>query len=226
MDKRAASILVAVVALAALCGCGSSNAPSTSTAKAAVNTTSATTTAAPTNTATTPTSTPTTSTAARPGAHVEEHTPVTADVEISSPAVRDEGSLPAQYTCDGQDTALPLRWKGIPPGTAELALYILKVNPVNGKLFFDWAVTGLKPTTRGITAGKLPAGAVVGASSNGQTSYYLCPPKGPAEKYLAVLFALPHKLSAKAGFDATTQRLEAVRHANYEGFLFFTYHRH
>ena len=152
--------------------------------------------------------------------------PVTEKIEVSSPGVATEGTLPSQYTCDGHNIAVPLRWTGIPAGTAELMLDVLNVNPVHGQLFFDWAVAGLKPNSRGITAGKLPAGAVAGTNGFGRTSYDLCPAKGAAEKYVVVLFALPHKLGVKSGFDSTALRRQALRHATYEGFLFFSYKRH
>jgi phosphatidylethanolamine-binding protein (PEBP) family uncharacterized protein len=134
--------------------------------------------------------------------------------------------LSATYTCDGANTPLPLHWKGVPAGTAELMLDVIKVKPVDNKLFFPWAVMRIKPTSSGsIVGGKLPAGAIVGTNGEGKTSYSLCPPKGASEAYVAVLFALPHKLPAKAGFDPQTLRLEAEQKASYQNLYIFNYKR-
>ena len=152
--------------------------------------------------------------------------PITEKIEISSPAVAPEGTLPSQYTCDGRNIAVPLRWTGIPAGTAELVLDVLGVNSVHNQLFFEWAVAGLKPSSKGITAGRLPAGAVAGTNGFGRTSYGLCPAKGAAENYVVVLFALPHKLGVKRGFDPIALRRQAILHATYDGYYFFSYKRH
>ena len=87
-------------------------------------------------------------------------------------------ALPAEYTCDGKGTSPALRWQGVPPGTAELVLFAMNIQPVEGKLFFDWAVAGLSPELEEIEAGKLPKGAVVGRNSFGKTGYEICPEGG------------------------------------------------
>jgi phosphatidylethanolamine-binding protein (PEBP) family uncharacterized protein len=145
-------------------------------------------------------------------------------VQLSSVAVKG-GLLASRYTCDGGDSSLPLQISDVPAGTAELALDVLNLEPVNGALYFDWAVAGLSPSVHSIAAGKLPHGAVVGVNSSGQTGYSLCPPKGKSVTYVAVLFALPHKLVAQKGFTPTALRLEALQDANYEKFLVFSYKR-
>ncbi len=44
--------------------------------------------------------------------------------EISSPAFSQGGSIPVQYTCDGDDLSPPLQWSGVPAGTRSLALIV------------------------------------------------------------------------------------------------------
>lgn len=119
--------------------------------------------------------------------------------------------IPERYTCNGTGTSLPVRWSGVPSGTAELALFIINITPVDGKLYVDWAVAGLKPTANGIVAGRLPAGAVVGRNSLGNTSYTICPPKGKRETYIVKILALPRPLDAQPGFNASTLYLEAQK---------------
>lgn len=219
--------------LALLTGCGStSNTTTTTTTASAANTPSSTTRASASTTRTATTTAASTTSAPAGTARtatskpVEEVAPTVEKVKISSPAFAPEKAIPARYTCDGQNTSPPLRWGGIPSGTKELMLDIIKIKPVNGKLYFPWAITGLKPTSHGLNPGQLPPGVIVGANSAGHTTYDLCPPKGPREEYLAALFALRYKLPATSGFDAAALRREALSDAKYEGFLNFTYQRH
>jgi phosphatidylethanolamine-binding protein (PEBP) family uncharacterized protein len=133
--------------------------------------------------------------------------------------------IPARYTCDGANTSLPLRWGHIPHGTAELALFILSSKASTGEMSFAWAVTGLKPTSRGLAAGKLPPGAVVGRNSSGTVGYSICPPVGRREAYYAKLFALGHPLNAQPGVDASTLYARAEADSENVGLAAAAYQR-
>ncbi len=133
-------------------------------------------------------------------------------------------ALPAQYTCDGKNTSPALRWQGVPQDTAELALFTMNLRPVDGKLFFDWAVAGLSPDLEEIEAGKLPKGAVVGRNGFGKTAYGLCP-EGGEETYLFTLFALPEKLSPSQGFEPFALRKEVLDTSGNVGVLGLGYAR-
>jgi phosphatidylethanolamine-binding protein (PEBP) family uncharacterized protein len=222
-------LTAATLTLALLTGCGESKTKTTSKTSVAhtpsvlhipgVKIAPATTPAPPTNTSTSSAKT-------GPAKVAEEPAPTEEKVEISSPVVHQGGNLPSRYTCDGQDEPLPLRWKGIPPGTSELALDILSLKPIKNTLYFNWALTHLKPTSHGINPGTLPPGALTGTISTGHTSYTICPPKGATEKYAVVLFAINRPIPAKNAFNARNQREQALRNAKYEGFLIFNYRRH
>ena len=43
---------------------------------------------------------------------------------ITSPAFRDNGTIPRQYTCDGRDVNPPLVIENVPGGTRSLALIV------------------------------------------------------------------------------------------------------
>jgi phosphatidylethanolamine-binding protein (PEBP) family uncharacterized protein len=151
-----------------------------------------------------------------------------ADISLQSPAIvaaqGAPGRLAATYTCDGKDSWPALRWGGVPPGTAELILYAMNVQPVAGQLFVDWAVAGLDPDLEEIGAGELPRGAVVGTNGFGKAAYSLCP-SGSGEIYMFALYALPHSLSLSRGFDAREVRKQILDASGDVGLLPAVYER-
>jgi len=151
-----------------------------------------------------------------------------ASMLVESPSVAPSSggpaALPAQYTCDGTSTSPALRWQGVPGGTAELALFAMNLQPVQGRLFFNWAVAGIDPALGEIKAGQLPKGAVVGRNSFGKVGYELCP-EGSAETYMFALFALPKKLSPSRGFDPLALRKEVTDTSGNVGLLALSYTR-
>jgi phosphatidylethanolamine-binding protein (PEBP) family uncharacterized protein len=166
--------------------------------------------------------------APEPGITPQERKEVTvASMTLQSPSGQpsSEGALalPAEFTCDGKGASPALRWQGVPPGTAELVLFAMNVQPVGGKLFFDWAVAGLSPDLEEIEAGKLPKGAIVGRNSFGKNGYEICP-EG-AETYIFALFALPQKLSPGQGFDPLAVRKAATDQHGNVGLLALNYAR-
>ncbi len=151
-----------------------------------------------------------------------------ADVNLRSPAILAQGGnlghLAPTYTCDGKDIWPALEWEGIPDGAAELVLFVMNLQPVEGKIFFDWALAGLDPALSEIQAGSLPSAAVVGTNSFGKRGYEICPP-GSGEAYMFALYALPHSLSPKKGFDAAQLREEILAQAGNVGLLPAVYGR-
>jgi phosphatidylethanolamine-binding protein (PEBP) family uncharacterized protein len=202
------ALLTALVlaACAALAGCGGS---STSSSSSSANGTSS---AQPPATASAPAS-PSTTTTSSPS----EAAPSTS-IEVTIPGLLKEGYIPKRYTCDGANTSFPVQWSKIPSGTAAVAMFLVNLRPVHGKLFFGWAVTGLSPTSRGVPAGTVPAEAIVGRNSFGKVGYSICPPKGTVEEHFILrVVALPHPLPAKAGFDAEALYKEAESSAKVVG---------
>ena len=144
--------------------------------------------------------------------------PPAATILVGIPTLLPKSHIPKRYTCDGGDVPLPVQWSHIPSGTAKLAMFVVNLEPVEGRLFVHWAVAGLSPTSHGISAGRLPPGAVVGRNSFGNVGYSICPAKGTGEEhYIVRVVALPHPLAAKSGFDAETLYQEAKRSAKIVG---------
>jgi phosphatidylethanolamine-binding protein (PEBP) family uncharacterized protein len=151
-----------------------------------------------------------------------------ADISLQSPAIiagaGSPGRLAATYTCDGKDSWPTLRWSEVPAGTAELALFVMNVQPVQEQLFVDWALAGIDPDLSEIEAGELPRGAVVGTNGFGKRGYEICPPGG-GEIYMFALYALPQKLSPSKGFDARELRKEILATSGNVGLLPAVYER-
>jgi phosphatidylethanolamine-binding protein (PEBP) family uncharacterized protein len=142
--------------------------------------------------------------------------PVT--IEVTVPGLRSKHWIPKRYTCDGGNVSLPVDWSHVPGDTAELAVFVVNARPINEKLFYDWAVAGLKPTLHGISSGRLPPGSVVGRNSFGNTGYSICPAKRLREEHFIVrVIALPHPLAARPGVGAEALYRQAMRLAKVVG---------
>jgi phosphatidylethanolamine-binding protein (PEBP) family uncharacterized protein len=145
-----------------------------------------------------------------------------ADMTLQSPAIvssgGEPGSLARTYTCDGADGWPAFEWSGVPAGTTELALYAMNVQPVEEKLFVDWAVAGIDPALERIEAGKLPKGVTVGTNGFGKRGYSLCP-EGRGEIYMFALYALPKRLGLDPGFDAREARSQILAVSGNVGLL-------
>ncbi len=148
----------------------------------------------------------------------------TASIEAAIPTVPPpHHRILVRNTCDGANASLPVQWSNVPAGTAELVMFLVRLNA--SSTFFDWAVAGLGPKSHGVPEGRLPAGAIVGRNSFGQVGYSICPPKGVYEHYVLRLEALPRRLAVKSGFDAETVYREAEKISKFVGFAGGAYMR-
>jgi phosphatidylethanolamine-binding protein (PEBP) family uncharacterized protein len=209
----ARTLMAALVLMLTGCGGSSSTTQSSSSSTTAASSTPTSSTASASTTATTTTSSSTSS-----------EKVVTIDIQLASPVKLDP--ISAHYTCDGPNVSPPISWSHVPPNTAEIDLFLFNVAPVHGKLFANWAVAGISPKLRGLSAGQLPAGAILGRNSRGQRAYSLCPAKGPAVRYAFLLYALPKKIPASTGFNAEELREKALHAAASAGLLGLSYKRH
>jgi phosphatidylethanolamine-binding protein (PEBP) family uncharacterized protein len=116
-----------------------------------------------------------------------------ASVSFTSSAVHGR-TLPALYTCDGSDISPPLSWGPISSPVEELVLFVIGTRterggqPVAG---IDWAMGGVSPRLRHLSAGEVPPGAFVLANATGRRRYAVCPTRGQTEIYTFALLALP-----------------------------------
>jgi Raf kinase inhibitor-like YbhB/YbcL family protein len=71
-------------------------------------------------------------------------------LKLTSPAFRNQGEIPAVYTCDGKDLSPPLAWSNVPEGTRSLVLIVDDPDapdPAAPKMtWVHWVLYNLPPT--------------------------------------------------------------------------------
>ncbi len=115
--------------------------------------------------------------------------------------------MPVQYSCHGANISPPLQWSGMPAGAKQVFLLVLSLNG-QSKGPIRWAVGGIDPSAGGFPAGQLPAGAIVGRSSDGHAGWAgPCPAANQPETMVMLVYGLRNKISLSPAFDpATVQR--------------------
>jgi Raf kinase inhibitor-like YbhB/YbcL family protein len=123
---------------------------------------------------------------------------------LKSPAFSTDGTIPAKYTCDGEETSPPLEWSGVPDKAMSLALIVDDPDAPDPaapkRRFVHWVLYNIPPDARGLSEGaargKLPPGALEGANDFDKSGYGgPCPPKG-RHRYVFTLYALDTSLSS------------------------------
>jgi Raf kinase inhibitor-like YbhB/YbcL family protein len=103
--------------------------------------------------------------------------------------------IDARFTCDGDDVAPELAWKGVPDGTKELA-FALEDPDAPGGTFTHWLVYRLDPSMTGLSPGSLHEGE----NDFDSTGYRgPCPPQGEEHRYVFRLLALDAAVDLEDG---------------------------
>lgn len=134
---------------------------------------------------------------------LSESNALTMPFTLTSSAFSDQGSIPSQYTCDGEGTLPPLSISNAPEGTVAFALVMDDLDIPNefkearGIQKFDhYAVYNIPPDTEDISRGI--ENAMPALNSQGNESYLgPCPPSEyePKEhRYIFRLYALSEPL--------------------------------
>lgn len=133
-------------------------------------------------------------------------------MQLISPVFHSQGSIPPQYTCDGQDLSPPLRWDDVPTATQSLAL-ICDDPDAPGRTFVHWVVFNLPADCRSLPEGvpntpTLSEGGSQGINDFGKLGYGgPCPPRG-SHRYFFKLYALDRVLNLQPG--ATKSQVTAA----------------
>jgi Raf kinase inhibitor-like YbhB/YbcL family protein len=126
-------------------------------------------------------------------------------VTVSSPTFSHKGSIPARFTCDGQDISPPLQFGNVPKAAKSLALIMDDPDAPAGT-WVHWVVWNIPPGIGEIRDGSVPEGMQQGLNSWNRNSYGgPCPPQG-THRYFFKVYALDSTLglplsTTKAGLE-------------------------
>lgn len=123
-------------------------------------------------------------------------------MELRSSAFAPNGEIPRRHTCEGDDSAPPLQWDGVPPAARSLVLIVDDPDAPDPaaprQTWVHWVLLDLPPDSAGLPAGgrPLPAGARPGLNDWHRPDYGgPCPPIG-RHRYFFKLYALDTTLPA------------------------------
>jgi phosphatidylethanolamine-binding protein (PEBP) family uncharacterized protein len=143
---------------------------------------------------------------------------------ISSPAFERNGAIPVSYTCAGAGISPALSWQKVPAKAAELFLFVIDDDSSGSEGGIRWVVGGIDPSSTGVTAGKVPAGGVVGTNTAGKAAYSpICPAKGKSDTIEFVMYALSKKLELSPGFQPSSAEAQYGSHKLLMGSAAVTY---
>ena len=115
-------------------------------------------------------------------------------ISVSSSAFQEGGTIPAKYTCDGNDVSPPLKWTGVPEATKSLALISDDPDAPMGT-WVHWVMWNIPPSARELVENmppkpELPDGSRQGISDFRRPGYGgPCPPSG-VHRYYFRIYAL------------------------------------
>ena len=111
----------------------------------------------------------------------------------------DGGTLPAEYTCDGEGVSAPLAWQNAPIATREFAV-LMTTLPGDGTTKWNWVLYAIPPTVTALPRNSTAIGTF-GVGSDGPQAAYQPPcSQGPGAKiYTFTVYALSSAPQLPAG---------------------------
>lgn len=148
---------------------------------------------------------------------------------LSSTAFAHGESIPAEYSCDGQDVSPPLQWSD-PPQAAQSFVLIADDPDAPGGTWVHWVVYNLPAGARSLPGSIPPEAEFADGGQHGQNSWGRlayggpCPPGG-THRYFFKLYALDTTLELEPG-ASKEQVLQAMEgHVLAQGELMGTFSR-
>ncbi len=146
---------------------------------------------------------------------------------LSSSAFAPGKSIPAEFSCKGQNISPALAWSGAPANTASFALTLDDPDAPSGT-FVHWVIYNIPAASKGLNQGVPPQptfddGAAQGTNS-GNRRYYEgpCPPSG-THRYFFKLYALDTRLDLAPGATASELQKAMQGHILAQGELMGTF---
>lgn len=134
-------------------------------------------------------------------------------ISISSEAFKEGGTIPDEYSCEGNDISPPLSWQGVPAGTKSIAL-IMDDPDAPGRTFVHWVIYNIPGSTQKLAKGiprkeKLADGSLQGMTDFASVGYGgPCPPPGKPHRYFFKIYAIDTILDLPSG--ASKEDVEAA----------------
>ena len=122
-------------------------------------------------------------------------------MKVESSAFGMNGSIPLQFTAEGDDIAPPLSWEKPPEGTKSIAIIVDDPDAPNPdapeRTWVHWVVTGIPATTTSLKGGNsLPDGAAMGTNDWGNRAWGGPNPPIGRHRYFFKVYALDIALDA------------------------------
>ena len=150
-------------------------------------------------------------------------------ISVSSSAFPEGGTIPAKYTCDGNDMSPPLKWTGVPEAAKSLALICDDPDAPVGT-WVHWVMWNVPPSVGELAENvspkpELPDGSRQGISDFRRPGYGgPCPPSG-VHRYYFKIYALDTMLDLPSS-TRKADLLKAMKgHVLAEGQLMGKYSR-
>lgn len=111
-------------------------------------------------------------------------------MKLISHSFQNNQTIPARFTCDGEDVSPHLAWSDFPPETKSFALACIDPDAPSGK-FVHWLVANIPTSVTELEENSgCPAGAVEIETDFGRPGWGSpCPPSG-THRYIFTVFAL------------------------------------
>lgn len=121
-------------------------------------------------------------------------------MQINSPEFGEGQTIPAKYTCRGQNISPPLNIYNVPAEAQSLALIMHDPDAVIGD-FTHWILWDIPASTQTIGASSVPVGAVQGLNGKDDIGYMgPCPPGGTGvHRYMFEVYALNRTINLESG---------------------------
>jgi Raf kinase inhibitor-like YbhB/YbcL family protein len=108
---------------------------------------------------------------------------------LTSPDVAEGEHLPVEYTCDGEDSTLPLEWNGAPVGTKSFAVIMSHIAPETTHWY--WVLYEIPDDVTSLPKNVSGIGILGNNINNGQAEYSPPCSQGPGDKtYTFTVYAL------------------------------------
>ncbi|MDE1839151.1 MAG: YbhB/YbcL family Raf kinase inhibitor-like protein [Thaumarchaeota archaeon] len=144
-------------------------------------------------------------------------------LKVSSSAFRNEGNIPSEFTCDGQDISPPLSITNVPKGAKTLSIIMDDPDAPMGT-FTHWIIWNIPSSKTQFAKGE-KFSFPQGLTSFGVTAYGgPCPPSG-THRYFFKIYALDTELDLSEGSSVMDLQKAMFGHVIAESTLMGKYSR-